>query len=192
MDAGLAVEGVILAAGSSSRAGAFKPALPIGGNPMVERAMEGMRGVCSRIIVVGGYQFERLQELVRAIGGVECVENPSYRRGMFTSVKTGLARVRGGRCFILPVDVPLVPAGVYERLLSVEAEIVVPSYQGRHGHPICCSRSVVPRILLEPDESSLRDVVRAIGFQALAVDAEEILIDIDTPDDYEQVLRGPA
>ncbi len=192
MDAGMSVEGVILAAGTSYRAGAFKPALPIGGKPMLERCVEGMRGVCGRIIVVGGHEFERLQGLLVGIGGVECVENPLYRKGMFTSVKAGLANVRGERCFILPVDIPLVPAGVYERLLSVEAEIVVPSFQGKHGHPICCSRSVVPRILQEPDGSSLRDVAREIGVQAVPVDTEEILIDIDTPDDYERVLRRPA
>ncbi len=192
MVAGPSVEGVILAAGTSFRAGAFKPALPIGGKPMLERCVEGMRGVCGRIIVVGGHEFERLQGLVQGIGGLECVENPSYRRGMFTSVKAGLARVRGERCFILPVDIPLVPAGVYESLLSVEAEIVVPSFHGKHGHPLCCSRSVISRILQEPDGSSLRDVARRIGVQAVPVDAEEILIDIDTPDDYERVLRRPA
>ncbi len=186
------VEGVILAAGASSRAGAFKPALPIGGRPMLERCIEGMRGVCGRIIVVGGHEIERLRGLVREVGGVECVENPAYRRGMFTSVKAGLAGVRGERCFILPVDIPLVPAGVYEKLLSVGAEIVIPSFRGKHGHPMCCSRSVIPRILQEPDGSSLREVARAIGFQAVAVDVEEILIDIDTPEDYERVLHRRA
>jgi molybdenum cofactor cytidylyltransferase len=183
------IEGVILAAGSSFRAGAFKPALPLGGKPMVERCIEGMHDICGRIIVVGGHEFERLQSLVQDIDGVECVQNVAYQKGMFTSVKTGLSHVRGGRCFVLPVDIPLVPRRVYEKLLSADAEIVVPSFQGRNGHPVCCSSTVIPRILREPDEASFRDVLRAIGFRAVPVDAEEILIDVDTPRDYERVQQ---
>ena len=48
------IEGVILAAGSSSRAGTFKPALRIGGRSMIVRCIEGMGEVCGRIIVVRG------------------------------------------------------------------------------------------------------------------------------------------
>lgn len=187
MAAGRLIEGVILAAGSSSRAGTFKPALPIGGRPMVVRCIEGMLGICGRIIVVGGHEYHRLRALVQDLRAVECVENVSYRRGMFTSVKTGLRETRGERCFILPVDIPLVPRAVYEKILSVDAGIVVPSFQGRNGHPLCCSRAVVPRILSEPDGSSLRDVVVAIGFCAVPVEAREILLDIDTPEEYEHV-----
>jgi molybdenum cofactor cytidylyltransferase len=191
------VEGVILAAGSSSRAAAFKPALPIGGKPMVERCIEGMRPVCSRIIVVGGHDFERLHSLLEGLSGVECVRNATYRKGMFTSVKAGLSRLRGERCFILPVDIPLVPLRVFEALLSVGADIVAPSYHGRSGHPVCCSAAVIPRILSEPDDASLRDVIRAIGVRPVPVDAEEILLDVDTPEEYMRIQdrfagRGPG
>jgi molybdenum cofactor cytidylyltransferase len=183
------VEGVILAAGSSRRAGTFKPALVIGGKPMIIRCIEGMSLICGRIIVVGGFEFAQLRSLVQDIGGVECVENPSYRKGMFTSVKAGLSYVRGGRCFVLPVDIPLVPPRVYEQLFSVDADVVVPSFRGKNGHPVCCSRAVIERILREPDESSFRSVLRDIGVQTVPVDAEEVLIDIDTPGDYEGVQQ---
>jgi molybdenum cofactor cytidylyltransferase len=183
------IEGVILAAGSSLRAGTFKPALSLGGKPMIERCVEGMNGVCRRIIVVGGHEFEHLRSLVEGIGNVECVQNMSYQKGMFTSVKTGLSHVRGERCFVLPADIPLVPRSVYEQLLSADADIVIPSFQGRTGHPVCCSGAIIPRILREPDESSFRDVLRAIGFRTVPVDAEEVLIDVDTPGDYERVQR---
>lgn len=189
MHADLSVEGVILAAGTSFRAGAFKPALPVGGKPMIERCIEGMNTFCSRIIVVGGHEFERLRSLVEGIPKAECLYNPSYRQGMFTSVKAGLSHVRGERCFVIPVDIPLVPRQVYESLLAADGDVVVPSFQERNGHPVCCSRAVIPRILREPDGSTFRDVLKSIGFRTVAVDAEEILLDIDTPWDYGEVLR---
>jgi molybdenum cofactor cytidylyltransferase len=183
------IEGVVLAAGLSSRAGTFKPALPIGGRPMVEVCIEAMRSVCGRIIVVGGHEHERLRPLVEGIAGVECVQNAAYRKGMFTSVQVGLSRVRGDRCFVLPTDIPLVPRRVFEELLSVRADITVPSYRGRNGHPVCCSAAVLPRILGEPDDSSFRDVLRAIGFRTVPVDAEEILLDVDTPEEYARIQQ---
>jgi molybdenum cofactor cytidylyltransferase len=183
------VEGVILAAGLSTRAGTFKPALRIGGKTLIERCVEGMRGVCDRIIVVGGHEFERLCSLVEGIDNVECVQNVSYQKGMFTSVKTGLSHVRGERCFVLPVDIPLVPKQVYDNLLSLDAEVVIPVFKGKSGHPVCCSRSIIPRILDEADDSTFSTVLRVIGFRTVLVDAEEILIDVDTPEDYERI-RG--
>jgi molybdenum cofactor cytidylyltransferase len=182
-------EGVILAAGASSRARAFKPALLIGTGTMIGRCIGGMKEYCGRIIVVGGHEFSKLQSLVRGMPQVECVENPAYHKGMFTSVKTGLAQVRADRCFVLPVDIPLVPPAVYQQLLSCEADIVVPSYHGKKGHPVCLSQTILPRILSRPDESSLRETLEVIGFQTVEVEAEEILFDIDTPEDYERACR---
>ena len=183
------VEGVVLAAGSSARAGAFKPALELGGMPMAVRCIEGMRGVCSRILVVGGHEFAQLEGLVAGISGVECVRNGEYQRGMFTSVKCGLSRVRADRCFVIPADVPLVPPRVYARLLESPAGVVVPTWSDKRGHPVCCSSAVIPLILRKPDTSSFRDALVEIGVEVIPVDAEEILIDIDTPEDLERVRR---
>jgi len=183
------IEGVVLAAGSSFRAGAFKPGLLIGGVPMIVRCVEGMYDSCRRIIVVGGHEYERLRALLKGMERVECVENTSCAKGMFTSVKAGVSCVRGERCFLIPADIPLVPPRVYRQLLACEANVVVPSYQGRNGHPVCLSRAVIPRILGEHDESSLRDVLKGVGIRVVEVDAEEVLIDIDTPEEYARVCE---
>jgi molybdenum cofactor cytidylyltransferase len=181
------IEGVILAAGTSSRFGAFKPALLIGGKAMISRCIEGMYDVCERIIVVGGNEIERLRTLVRGFDKVECIENASYQNGMFSSVKAGLAEVRGDRCLILPGDIPLVPPAVYRTLLAREADIVIPTFQKKRGHPICVSQSIIPRILAEPDSSSLREVITSMCYETVEVDAEEILVDVDTPQDHERI-----
>ena len=192
MSAGETVEGIILAAGSSTRIGAFKPGLMIGGKSMLVRCVVGMSSVCGRIVVVGGDELDRLRSLVAGYATVECIENPLHHRGMFSSVKSGLAVMRGDRCFILPSDMPLVPPAVYRLLLEEDADVVIPVYHGKKGHPVCLSKTVVPRILREPDDSSLRDAIKAIGHRNVEVDAEEILIDVDTPQDYEEICRRLA
>jgi molybdenum cofactor cytidylyltransferase len=181
-------EGVILAAGSSFRAGTFKPALDLGGTPMIRRCLEGMQEVCARVIVVGGFAFDNLSELVRELPGVECVENPEYPRGMFTSVKAGLSRLRGDICFLLPVDAPCVPARVYRRLIECGSPVAVPVYRGSRGHPVLLRSAVIPSILREPDESSLRTFIHRTGSEPVEVDAPEVLYDIDTPEAYARLL----
>ena len=161
----------------------------IGGKPMLARCVEGMSAVCRRIIVVGGFELDRIRTIVQGFESVECVENPDYEKGMFTSVRVGLAMSRGERCFVLPADIPLVPEVVYRKLLAVDADIVVPTFKGKNGHPLVLSAGIIPRILREPDESSLRNIIRTIGFDTIEVEAEEILLDIDTPEDYQRILQ---
>ncbi len=189
MPEGGSIEGVILAAGMSSRAGGFKPELPIGGKPVLIRAIEGMAGFCGRIIVVGGHEIGRIRLLVKDLNAVECVENSAYQKGMFTSVKAGLAAVSADRCFLLPADIPLVPPDVYQSLLSIDADIVIPVFRGVKGHPVVLSRAILPKILSQADDSSLREVIRALGCRLVEVDSEEILIDVDTPEEYESACR---
>ena len=182
-------EGIILAAGSSLRAGAFKPALMLGDKTLIQWCIEGMSETCMHIIVVGGYDIEKLRSLLPDTPAVECIENVHHSRGMFSSVKTALSHVHGNLCFLLPADIPLVPRSVYRALMAVDAPVVVPTFRGIRGHPVCIKDSVIPSIMREPDSSSLRDVIQRVGSSTIEVDAEEILLDVDTPEDYERLLH---
>jgi molybdenum cofactor cytidylyltransferase len=176
-------EGIILAAGSSYRAGTFKPALLLASKPLVQYVLDSMTEVCERIIVVGGHDLDKLRLLLSDHRSVELVENKNYQAGMFSSVKLGVAAVRGDSAFLIPVDIPLVPSHVYRSLLAVAGSAVIPQYGGRRGHPILLRRDIFLPILNEPATSSLRDVIRRCGFSPLEVDSEEILLDVDTPGD---------
>ncbi len=188
----LNADGVILAAGSSARAGTFKPALDIGGKPMVRHCLDGMLAVCRRVVVVGGNAWEELLELVGNLPRVECVRNPAYRLGMFTSVKAGLQHVTAEACFILPVDTPLVPPAVYHLLAAAEGFVRIPTCEGRRGHPVYLERSVFARILSSPDGTSLRACVRQIGATPVPVLSSAVLLDIDSPADHQELLRRLA
>lgn len=183
------VEGIVLAAGSSSRAGCFKMELPLGGMTLLEHSLRGMREVCSHIIVVGGYRIERIRELLSPYAIVEVVENGNWQEGMFSSVKVGVHHVATERFFLLPADIPLVPATVFFRLLAERGEIIIPTYQRRKGHPVLLHQSITKEILEEPDDSSLRNVLRRHNVTTLPVENEEILLDVDSLPDY-RAARG--
>jgi molybdenum cofactor cytidylyltransferase len=183
------IEAVILAAGYSSRAGAFKMELDLHGKTVIERCVEAMSPFCSRIIVVGGYKIEKLQEILKKYSYVEVIPNHRYDEGMFTSVKAGVRQVRGEKFFFSPGDYPLISREVCRKLLMQKGEIVIPIFQGHKGHPVLFSAKVADELLAMPDSSNLRDFIERRGYQTVTVNDEGILIDLDTPGDYERILE---
>jgi molybdenum cofactor cytidylyltransferase len=182
------VEGVVLAAGLSSRSGRYKMTLPLGDRTVIEHCIAGMYDVVSRIVVVVGWRAARLQELLAGYEKVACVLNERFREGMFTSVRAGIAQVRAPRFFLIPGDYPLVGAGVYEEMLGVQGEVVIPTFEDQRGHPVLVRSQLVPEILAQPADSSLRDYIEGKGYTTVEVGDQAILWDLDTPEDYEYLL----
>lgn len=183
------IEAVVLAAGLSSRSERYKMTLPLGNSTVIERSIAGMYALASRILVVVGWQAETVQTLLASYDKVECVLNREYSEGMFSSVRAGISQIRGSRFFLQPGDIPLVSATVYQQLLTTppSQDIVIPTFEGRKGHPILMSSRLIPEILSAPATATLRDIVTRYGFTPLPVDDEAILWDIDTLADYNQL-----
>jgi molybdenum cofactor cytidylyltransferase len=178
------VEGVVLAAGLASRSGGWKMTLSLGDRTVIERSIEGMYGIVSRILVVVGWHPERIQEVLAPYDKVEIVLNRGFRAGMFSSVKAGLAQVRAPSVFLLPGDCPLIAADIYRRMLAVAGDILVPTFQGKRGHPVLLRGASIPEILSWPDDSTLREYIDHQGCVLVEVDDDRILYDMDTPEDY--------
>ncbi len=115
---GPGVEGVLLAAGLSSRAGTFKMEMELAGKPLLAWSLDPLAAVCRRVIVVAGSRPERILRLLRQRPWVEVVVNENFAAGMLASVQVGIRLVRASRFFLLPGDMPLVRAAVYEKLLA--------------------------------------------------------------------------
>ena len=190
MDLKMKIDGVILAAGYSRRAGSFKMELPLGEKTLLERTIDGMMNFCSRVIVVAGYKSEKIFPLKTKYANVDIVLNPLYARGMFTSVQAGIRQVTSGWFFFTPGDYPLVSRTVYQQLLEASnqfpgAAILIPVFKNRKGHPILLNRTVVKELLEEPQDSNLRNFIRRKGFVVVEVEDDSILLDIDTGEDYQ-------
>jgi molybdenum cofactor cytidylyltransferase len=183
------IEGVILAAGLSSRAGCFKMEWRLGDRTLIEWAVAGMLPVVDRIVVVGGFQVERLRAILDGAPRVEVVCNERYAAGMFSSVKAGLRHVRSSRLFLLPGDHPLVRAEVYQAMLDVTGDVVIPTFQGRKGHPVLMSARLIDHILEAPDSATLRDIIQCYGFETVDIADEGIVLDVDDPDSYQMARR---
>ena len=178
------IEGIILAAGFSSRAGTYKLTLELNGKTVIERCIEGMYDACSKIIVIGGYNIEKLAMILDKYTKVKLVYNENYQTGMFSSVIKGYSQTEGDKVFMIPGDYPLVSHDVYESLLRTNANIVIPTYEGTKGHPVFMNRKIINLLLSSKHIRSLREFIANEEFTVLEVGCPGVLMDIDTPEDY--------
>ncbi len=182
-------EGIILAAGLSSRVGTNKLVLNIDGVTVIEKCILGMYDICSRIIVVSGHRAEDIKNILDKYPKVELIYNSSYKDGMFSSVKKGLANVKEERFFLIPGDYPLVSKETYGKMLKLDEEIVIPIYNGKRGHPLLMKSYLIKELFTDGSCKTLRDFVRNRGFTPIYVRDSGILKDIDTMEDYISIIK---
>ena len=124
--------------------------------------------------------------------------NPAPERGQTSSVLVGLAAVpaEAKAVALWPVDHPLVEI---EDVLAIAAEarahpectVVLPSHQGRAGHPALLRRRLFPAILALAPETPLRDYLKTERSRTAFVvrPSDAVLADLDTPADLAAARR---
>ena len=185
---GTEVEGVILAAGYSKRAGVYKMELDFDGNKMIELSIHALYDICSRLVIVGGYKVDRIEKIAKSYPKVEVIYNENFDDGMFSSVKKGLAATRAEKVFFTPGDYPLINRRICELLLKSDGDIVIPMWKGKKGHPILLKRHRIKEILEEAEDSTLKCYIRRKVATFVEVNDPGILYDVDTIDDYRNLL----
>lgn len=186
------IAAIILAAGYSSRMGAFKPLLPFAGTTVLERSITLFRaaGIADIRVVIGHRADDLLPLLARL--QVRPLFNAQYAAGMFSSVVTAAASLEAeSEAFLLlPVDFPLLRPESVASLLRAwqrgEGRILYPTCRGRRGHPLLLATSYREAILLWPGDGGLRALLQQHQEDAVNIETgdEGILLDMDTPEDY--------
>jgi molybdenum cofactor cytidylyltransferase len=195
---------VVLAAGHAERMGSNKLVLPFGSGTVVGCVVATALAACDRVFVITGLHdqvtrpaVEQAAGMLGAEGRVEVVEGVPYDPGMFISIQAGLRRVTGADVvLIFPGDIPLIMSetaiAVRDAVLEGRADIAVPSFGKRRGHPVAISARCIPELLAMSERSTLRQFINmhASTTKQVAVEDRGILLDIDTPDEYNRVLKG--
>lgn len=191
---------MILAAGASTRLGTCKALVDLGGRTPLERlAAEGPYFDGAPPLVVAG---AHAAEIARAAPrGVEVLANEAWAEGRLGGIALAARARRGLDLCLAPVDVPLVPTAVFEALARAWIDHgapprgwLAPRFGRAHGHPIVIGRELAERAD-ERARSGGKDLpLRALRELAdpllsVAVDAIEVLDDLDTPDDLDRLRR---
>ena len=190
------MEAIVLAAGYSSRANTFKMTLPLGQMTVLEQTISNFNGICSRVIVVSGFRAELIQEEIVKICNknaysfqIKHVYNENFNQGMFTSIQKGCNEVNAQAFFITPGDCPLVKKETLQLIAEHKGDVVIPSFHYKGGHPIKLSKVVKQKILETNPMSNLRVVLNNHEKKYLIVDDPGVLMDMDTPEDYQKAVK---
>lgn len=186
-------ECVVLAAGLSTRMGSWKMMLPWKNGTVLDGTIASALSFCDRVILVTGYRADELRQRYAGHHGVRLCHNPYFTGGMFSSVRCGVAALSGERFFLIPGDMPAVDPQVYSLLWHYPScGCIQPCHNGGRGHPVLLPAALREIILSAPAESNLRQLIEAYGCESVAVNSQTIHCDLDTPEQYQQLLKASA
>jgi len=130
---------LILAAGSGSRMGAPKAALEIGGQRLVDRAVNLFRdaGYPEIYVVLGAWIGE--------VPHAQLLINHDWEEGMGSSLRLGLSQLIGipeiTEVIVSLVDLPGLTAVAIKRIGEEPHDLVVATFEGKQGHPVKFGRA---------------------------------------------------
>ena len=187
---------VVPAAGFSRRMGKEKVLLRFGGTTVLERVLTTLRvaGVEERVVVLRPDLKEAIALVRRA--GARVVLNPHPEDEMLLSIRMGIADLPPDlpAFFVWPADHPAVLPETLAKL-ALEADpqrVVVPVYAGRRGHPALVGGQLVSEIAAIPPNEGLRYLWRLRPEVLCEMEVEDrgVLVNVDTPEDYENAIKG--
>ena len=173
-----------------------KQLMPFGQSTILAQAIDNLAGsAVDEIIVVLGYRAEEITKTITT-KPVKIAINPNYREGMSTAITAGLNLVAGqSQAVMLALgDQPLVDSQTINRLIGQfynhDKGIVIPTYQGKRGHPVIFAIKYKPELLELKGDIGAREIIKNHADDTLevAVDSEGIISDIDTRSDYQSQL----
>jgi CTP:molybdopterin cytidylyltransferase MocA len=169
--------------------GAPKPLLEWLGVSLIEWQICQLRDAgAAQVVVVVGHAADDVRPLVER-AGAKIIVNERYREGRASSLRAGAAAVSGDidAVVVLGVDQPR-PAAVVRRLIAEHRNgVTVPVYNGRRGHPAVVDGALLPELRAVDDATKgLRAVVERHPVHELSFDSVIVLLDVNTPEDYEE------
>ena len=204
------ISAIVLAAGRSRRMGAQKLLLPLGGRPVIARIVDELLGgpvdevivdevivdevIVDEVIVVIGQDGQRIRQVL-AGRRVHLVVNPDAEADMLSSVRCGL-RAMPPQCdaaLVVLGDQPGISREVVAELVQAlrtgSRGIVVPTFQGRRGHPLLFSADYRDEILNHYDQVGLRGLLQAHADDVaeVKVSTPEVIEDMDSAEDYQRM-----
>ncbi|MBO4938597.1 MAG: NTP transferase domain-containing protein [Oscillospiraceae bacterium] len=140
------------------------PMMQVGTIPVIQRIVITYQqvGIFPIVVVTGPEEDEIKRQL--SPYGVIFLKNPNEDQPeLIESVRIGLSYLRGkcDKVAYTPVNVPMFSPATLAELIRNEADIVVPSWQGRGGHPVILSDRMIPQTLAYQGANGLRGALAA-------------------------------
>ena len=188
---------IILAAGGSLRLGQPKQLLAYEGKTLLENAINAGREskAIDCVVVLGGNE-----EVIRKqldLKHTWVISNPDWEKGMSASLRLGLKLLITKRSLdavlLMLVDQPYVDATLLDKMMTKWVNngkgIVACAYQNTLGVPAIFGKEYFPELLALSDAEGAKKVIYSHPLETMAIDFPLGIVDVDTQQDYEKLLR---
>lgn len=148
--------------------------------------------------VVLGAGADEIREKLR-LDAASVVLNPDWSKGQLSSIQAAIRSLPEGGTeglLLCPVDHPIVSAKLVARLIeefdSTGKSIVLPTYQGRRGHPVIFRAGLYHELLEASIEVGARQVVWAHQADVVEVptDEEGVVLNLNDPETLKRALAN--
>lgn len=185
---------IILAAGASSRLGQPKQNLLHNGQTLLQHAVDcAQQSKCGQIVVVLGANTDQ----IKPIDGTTTLYNNHWQEGMASSIRLAITEVNKyaslENAIILLCDQPFISPGLLDNLIDKHGEtgmpIVACTYGDTTGPPALFHHSLFSKLLLLQGHEGAKKILLTHADDTATVLFEKGSIDIDTIDDYENLIK---
>jgi molybdenum cofactor cytidylyltransferase len=187
---------IILAAGASTRMGTPKQLLLYRGCTLIRHMAEvAIASVCQPIVIVLGANAERIKPEISQLP-IQIVENQQWQEGMSSSIQVGIEALLAVNQHLDAVaialcDQPFVSSQTLNQLLEAYyftgKPIIASEYSVTFGVPALFSGTLFSELMALKSTEGAKKLINKHIHEVFSVPFPEGAIDIDTPNDYEQL-----
>lgn len=193
------IEGIILAAGLSTRMGVPKLTLEMDGIPIIRLVVRAaLESELYRVILVMGPSDSGASAALRPLAEdtrLLQVVNPYPQAGMSSSMRKGMEPLdsEASGVMILLGDQPGITQSVINRILAAfrreQTKIILPLVLGRRTTPVIFPAALFPELMAETGDIGGRNVLKRHADQVVELEMGQEYddTDLDTPEDLEKI-----
>jgi molybdenum cofactor cytidylyltransferase len=188
---------IILAAGNSSRLGEPKQLLEYKGKSLLHHVTRQALKMTGAVVVVSGSNNNLIENELKNLQ-VITVYNPEWQEGMGSSIRAGVEKIIDEfpmlESLIISVcDQPFINSSVFSELITKHKEnlkgIIASAYAGILGTPVMFDRKYFGELSKLSGNEGAKKLLHVFSRDVGSIDFEKGRIDIDTKDDYEQLIQ---
>lgn len=188
---------LILAAGNSSRLGQPKQLLQFKGKSLLSNVVSQALEIAQAVVIVTGSKNDEIGNEIHDLKAL-ATENPNWQEGMGSSINSGLKKLLDNfptieNVIISVCDQPFIEASIFSELISKQKDsqknIVASAYSNTLGTPVLFTKKYFPDLIALSGNEGAKKLLDKFKEDVAQISFEKGAIDIDTIEDYEQLIK---
>ena len=192
------ISAILLAAGQSKRLRYENKLIKnYKGKHLINHILKSLiKSKVNKIIVVLGHESRKIKKIVLKSKKIIFVVNSSYKKGISSSIKSGLKKISKKNIgfLIVHADMPLISKRILNTLCSAiktkNKEIFVPVYKKKIGNPLAFKYSMIQYFKKIKGDRGAKKLIRLYKskVQMVNIKSKSILIDFDQLKDFPSTI----